>query len=51
MAKYRAVIECRNEGGTDLHSWIVEAKNLGEAEHTPSPGPGPFTPSSTSLNL
>ncbi len=33
MAKYRAMIECRNEGGTDIHSWIVEAKTPGEAEH------------------
>lgn len=33
MAKYRTMIECRNEGGTDIHSWIVEAKNPGEAEH------------------
>lgn len=33
MAKYRAMIECRNEGGTDIHSWIVEANTPGEAEH------------------
>lgn len=33
MAKYRAMIECRPRCGTDIHSWIVEAKTPGEAEH------------------
>lgn len=33
MGKFRVLVECRNEGGTDLHCWIVEAKNPGEAEH------------------
>ena len=33
MGKFRILVECRNEGGTDLHCWIVEAKNPGEAEH------------------
>ena len=33
VLKFRVLVECRNEGGTDLHCWIVEAKNPGEAEH------------------
>jgi hypothetical protein len=33
MGKFRILVECRNEGGTELHCWIVEAKNSGEAEH------------------
>lgn len=33
MGKFRILVECRNEGGTGLHSWIVEAKNPGEVEH------------------
>jgi hypothetical protein len=33
MGKFMVLVECRNEGGTDLHCWIVEAKNPGEAEH------------------
>lgn len=31
MGKFRVLVECRNEGGTDLHCWIVEAKNPSEA--------------------
>lgn len=33
MGKFRVLVECRNEGGTVINSWIVEAKNPGEAEH------------------
>lgn len=31
MAKYKAVVECRNAGGTDIHCWIVNASSQGEA--------------------
>lgn len=51
MAKYSAVIECRNEGGMDIHCWIVEVKPTGEANTSPSPGPWPSTPSLTSSSL
>lgn len=33
MGKFRVLVECRNEGGTVINCWIVEAKNPGEAEH------------------
>jgi hypothetical protein len=33
MSKFKVLGECRNEGGTDIHSWILEAKNPGEAEY------------------
>ena len=33
MGKFRGLVECRNEGGTELHCWIVETKNPGEADH------------------
>lgn len=34
MPKYRAIVECRNEGGTDIHCWRgIEAPNGVEAEH------------------
>ena len=31
MAKYKVAVECRNEGGTDLHCWLVNASAPGEA--------------------
>lgn len=31
MPKYRVALECRNEGGTDIHCYIVEGKDAGEA--------------------
>lgn len=34
MPKYRVIVECRNEGGTDIHCWSgIEAPNGAEAEH------------------
>nr|DAJ13472.1 MAG TPA: hypothetical protein [Siphoviridae sp. ctAeS79] len=34
MGKFRVLVECRNEGGTDLHCWSgIEAPNGDEAEH------------------
>ena len=34
MPKYRAIVECRNEGGTDIHCWRgIKAPNGVEAEH------------------
>lgn len=36
MPKYRVIVECRNEGGTDIHCWSgIEAPNGAEAEHHP----------------
>lgn len=34
MPKYRVIVECRNEGGADIHCWSgIEAPNGAEAEH------------------
>ena len=34
MPKYKVIVECRNEGGTDIHCWSgIEAPNGAEAEH------------------
>lgn len=34
MPKYRVIVECRNEGSTDIHCWSgIEAPNGAEAEH------------------
>lgn len=34
MGKFRVLVECRNEGGTDLHCWDnVQAANEKDAEH------------------
>lgn len=34
MPKYRVLVECRNEGGADIHCWGgIEAPNEVEAEH------------------
>ena len=33
MPKYRVLVECRNEGGADIHCWSgIEAPNGVEAE-------------------
>ena len=33
MPKYKVIVECRNEGGTDIHCWSgIEAPNGVEAE-------------------
>lgn len=34
MPKYRVALECRKEGGTDIHCYIVEGKDAGEAPDT-----------------
>lgn len=29
MPKYKVIVECRNEGGTDIHCWSgIEAEHL-----------------------
>ena len=34
MPKYRVIVECRNEGGTDIHCWSgIEAPGKEEAGH------------------
>lgn len=34
MGKFRVLVECRNEGGTDLHCWDnVQAADEKDAEH------------------
>lgn len=34
MGKFRVLVECSNEGGTDLHCWdCIQAKDKNEAEH------------------
>lgn len=34
MPKYKVIVECRNEGGADIHCWSgIEAPNGAEAEH------------------
>lgn len=34
MGRFRFLVECRNEGGTDLHCWDnVQAANEKDAEH------------------
>ena len=34
MRKYRVLVECSNEGGTDIHCWKgIEASGPSEAEH------------------
>lgn len=34
MGKFRVLVECRNEDGTDIHCWSgIEAPNKGEAVH------------------
>lgn len=39
MGKFRVLVECRNEGGTDLHCWSgIEDPNGAEAEHYDSFG-------------
>lgn len=50
MPKYRVLVECRNEGGADIHCWSgIEAPNGVEAERLAVPRGRPgITQSSTS---
>lgn len=49
MPKYRVIVECRNEGGTDIHCWSgIEAPNGAEAEHLAVQQAAGITRSSTS---
>lgn len=49
MPKYRVLVECRNEGGADIHCWSgIEAPNGVEAEHLAVQRASSITRSSTS---